>query len=174
MGAHSFQVLDAGGVPTDETMRQLRRLSASAVTVVTFTSDQGFRGVTVSAYCVVSLTPARVLICLASQGEALATIQAIRRFAVNVLSDTQEFLADQFAGRAPLVNPRFEGVKYRLSRSGNPILEDCLTWFDCSVQVTLDAGDHTVVVGDIREAGRGAGAMPLLYFDGSYRELQLE
>lgn len=174
MRDHSFQHLDGGSRPTDETMRQLRRLGAAAVTVVTFTSDQGFRGVTVSAFCVVSLTPARVLVCLASEGEALAIIRATGRFAVNVLSDTQEFLADRFAGRAPLVNPRFEGVKHRLSGSGNPILEDGLVWFDCSMQATFDGGDHAIVVGDVREAGRGAGTMPLLYFDGSYRELQFE
>lgn len=174
MGDRPFQALDGGSRPTDDTMRQLRRLGAAAVTVVTFTSDQGFRGVTVSAFCVVSLAPARVLVCLASQGEALAIIRASGRFAVNVLSDTQEFLAERFAGRAPLVSPRFEGVKHRVSGSGNPILDDCLVWFDCSLQATFDGGDHAIVVGDVWEAGRGAGAMPLLYFDGSYREIGIE
>lgn len=174
MEVRAFQALDGADPPTDETMRQLRRLDASAVTVVTFTSDHGFRGITVSAFCVVSLAPARVLICLASQGDALAAITSTGRFAVNVLSDIQEFLAEQFAGRAPLVNPRFERVKHRISGAGNPLLEDCLAWFDCRVEAIHDGGDHAIIVGDVREAGYGAGAMPLLYFDGAYRELQAE
>ncbi len=170
----SFQVFDGGNPPGVETMRQLRRSVASAVTVVTVATEHGFRGVTVSAFCVVSLAPARVLICLGRQGDALAAVTSVGRFAVNVLSDSQEFRAEQFAGRAPLVNPRFDRVKHRISGSGNPILEDSLVWFDCLVQAMHDGGDHVIVVGDVREAGQGAGALPLLYFDGTYRELAAE
>ncbi|MGH2461108.1 MAG: flavin reductase family protein [Chloroflexota bacterium] len=174
MAGQAFQTLGGAGPPTAETMRQLRRLDASAVTVVTYLAGQDFRGITVSAFGVVSLAPARVLVCLASQGDALAAVRSSGRFAVNVLSDSQEFLAEQFAGRAPLVSARFERVKHRISGAGNPLLEECLVWFDCRVEAIHGGGDHAIVVGDVREAGTGVGAMPLLYFDGSYRELEAE
>ncbi|HVC32323.1 MAG TPA: flavin reductase family protein [Chloroflexota bacterium] len=172
-GRRAFEAIDDGRPPSATAMRDLRRLHAAAVAVVTTNSDVGFRGITVSAFCVVSLAPASVLICLATRGEALTTIAAAGRFAVNVLSDTQEFLAERFAGRAPLVNPKFEGVTYRLSNAGDPLLDDCLVWFDCSVSSSYESGDHTIVVGNVDEAGYGHGAMPLLYFDGAYHDIEI-
>lgn len=170
----SFEVLDAGRPPSGQTMRELRRLHAAAVTVVTTATDEGLRGVTVSAFCIVSLEPPIVLICLDRGGEAVQAISASGRFAVSVLSDSQEFLAEQFAGRAPLVNPRFQGVRHRLGKTGCPILEDCLAWFDCVLETTLPAGDHVVLLGSVVQAGYGTGARPLLYFDGAYRELEID
>ena len=129
---------------------------------------------TVSAFCIVSLNPPRLLACLGTLSEGLAAIQNSRHFALSVLSDRQEFLADQFAGRAPAVNPRFVGIKHQLSKLGDPILEECLVWFSCAVEDSSPQGDHTVVYGDIREAGYGTGREPLLYFDGSYRYFQVD
>jgi flavin reductase (DIM6/NTAB) family NADH-FMN oxidoreductase RutF len=169
-----FQVVDGGGPPTEPSMRELRRRYAGSVCVVTARDERGFRGITVTAFCVVSLDPPTVLVCLASEGEALAAVAASGTFAVSILSDTQEFLADQFAGRAPLVNRRFDGVRHRLTTAGNPVLEDCLAWFDCAVSERLPAGDHAVVIGQVREAGYGTGSEPLLYFDGAYRSLGID
>lgn len=171
--ARAFEVVSGGNVPGADEMRELRRLHAAAVTVVTTRDDGGFRGVTVSAFSIVSLAPARVLVCLAMESEVLAAITASGSFAVSILADTQEFLAEQFAGRAPLVNRHFTGVKHRLTAGGNPVLEECLAWFDCSVATRLDVGDHVVVLGAVREAGQGTGVDPLLYFDGNYRSFQL-
>src|SRR5579884_3470706 len=113
-GRRSFEIVDGGQPPSPDSMRALRRLHAAAVTVVTFTTSEGFRGITVTAFCIVSLSPPIVLICLTRGGEAATAIERSSSYAVSVLSDQQEFLAERFAGRAPLVNPRFEGVKYRL------------------------------------------------------------
>lgn len=156
-----------------ESMRALRRLHASAVCVVTTTSAGGFRGVTATAFTIVSLSPPRVLVCLAQGSEALDAVRSANSFAVNLLSDQQEFLAERFAGRAPLVNQRFDGVKHQLSAGGNPILVDALAWFDCDLEGVQTHGDHAVVFGDVREAGFGDGSEALVYFEGAYRFLQI-
>jgi flavin reductase (DIM6/NTAB) family NADH-FMN oxidoreductase RutF len=54
---------------------------------------------------------------------------------------------------------------------GNPVLLDALAWFDCAIASLVPGGDHDIIVGDVREAGFGAGTGPLLYYDGRYREL---
>ena len=167
-----FSKLDDGGKPTPESIRILRREVASTVTVVTTADRGGFKGVTVSAFAIVSLLPPRLLVCLGAESERRGQIESLGHFAVSVLGDTQEFLADQFAGRAPSVNPRFDGVKHRLSGLGDPILEDSIVWFSCAVAGTSAQGDHIVIYGDIREAGFGRGREPLLYFDGSYRRFE--
>lgn len=158
--------------PNGAFIRELRRLHATAVTVVTFADDRGFRGVTVTAFAIVSLDPPRVLVCLDRLSDALAAVQTRGQFAVNVLSDRQEFLADRFAGRAPLVNARFDGAPHRLTLLGDPILTECLEWYDCRVDQIIPSGDHSIVVGAVLEANLGSGSLPLMYFDGRYRELR--
>jgi flavin reductase (DIM6/NTAB) family NADH-FMN oxidoreductase RutF len=143
------------------------------VTVVTTSAEPGYRGITVTAFCIVCLAPPRVMISLSTANETLAALLNTRHFAVSILSDTQEFLAERFAGRAPLVNSRFDGVKHRLSRGGVPVLEECLAWFDCVVGDKSVLGDYTIVLGHVQEAGYGNGGEALLYYDGAYRFLQI-
>ncbi|HEX5416083.1 MAG TPA: flavin reductase family protein [Chloroflexota bacterium] len=170
--ARSFQTLDNGQPPSAESLRSLRRLHAAAVCVVTTAFPGGLRGVTATAFTVVSLAPPRVLVCLGQGSDALGWVTAAGNFAVNVLADQQEFLAERFAGRAPLVNARFEGVKHQLTARGNPVLVDGLAWFDCAVESVHTQGDHVVVFGEVLAGGYGDGDEPLLYYDGAYRFLQ--
>jgi len=170
---HTFQSLDDGQPPRPESMRSVRRLLASGVAVVTTSAGGALRGVTATSFTVVSLDPPILLACLAQTSEALTLIRSANSFAVNLLSDHQEILAERFAGRAPLVNARFDGVKHRVSAAGNPLLVDGLAWFDCAVDAIEPHGDHAVVFGAVREAGFGDGVEPLVYFDGAYRLLEI-
>jgi flavin reductase (DIM6/NTAB) family NADH-FMN oxidoreductase RutF len=72
------------------------------------------------------------------------------------------------------VNRRFDGVPHHVSASGIPVLDNSLAWFDCKVKRVEPAGDHDIVLGEVRETGRGTDTLPLLYFDGSYAELRAD
>jgi flavin reductase (DIM6/NTAB) family NADH-FMN oxidoreductase RutF len=154
---------------TDQTLRKMRGLFASGVTVVTIVHEGKLRGVTVSAFASVSLNPPLVLICIANESESIEWIAESGVFAVNILSDEQEFLAERFAARAPLVNAHFDGVPYHTAITGSPILVDSLAWYNCRVDATHDGGDHTIFVGRVETVGFGAeGKSPLVYFANRY------
>lgn len=154
---------------TDQALRKLRGLFASGVTVVTTVHEGKLRGITVSAFSAVSLHPPLILICLANESESKEWIAESGVFAVNLLSDEQEFLSERFAARAPLVNARFDGVPYHTASTGSPILAGSLAWYDCRVETTHDGGDHTIYVGHIEAVGFGAeGKQPLVYFANRY------
>lgn len=154
---------------TDQTLRKMRGLFASGVTVVTTVHDGKLRGVTVSAFSAVSLNPLLVLICIANESESREWIAESGVFAVNILSDEQEFLAERFAARAPIVNARFDGVPYHTALTGSPLLVDSLAWYDCRVEALHDGGDHTIFVGRVEALGFGAeGKRPLVYFANRY------
>ena len=154
---------------TDQTLRKMRSLFASGVAVVTTVHEGKLRGITVSAFASVSLDPPLVLICLASESESKDWIAEGGIFAVNLLSDEQEFLSERFAARAPIVNARFDGVSYHTALTGSPILADSLAWYDCRTEATHDGGDHTIFIGRVEAVGYGAeGKQPLLYFANRY------
>jgi flavin reductase (DIM6/NTAB) family NADH-FMN oxidoreductase RutF len=153
---------------TDQTLRKMRGLFVSGVTVVTTVYEGQLRGVTVSAFASVSLNPPLVMVCLANESESKDWITESGIFAVNVLSDEQEFLSERFAARAPTVNARFDGVPYHTSITGSPILADSLAWYDCHVEASYDGGDHTIFIGRVEAGFEAEGKQPLVYFANRY------
>jgi flavin reductase (DIM6/NTAB) family NADH-FMN oxidoreductase RutF len=156
---------------TNANLRKLRGLFASGVTAVTTALDGKFHGVTVSAFASVSLDPPLVLISLANETTSRNMIAESGIFAVNILSDDQEFLSERFAARAPTVNEEFEGVPDHVEATGAPILEGSLAWYDCRVIATHDGGDHTLFVGQVESIGFDKSRKPLLYFANRYARL---
>jgi len=157
---------------TDQALRKMRGYFASGVTVVTTAHAGQLRGVTVSAFAAVSLDPPLVLVCIANEAESKEWIAESGIFAVNILSDEQEFLSERFAARAPLVNAHFDGVSYHTALTGSPILADALAWYDCRVEATHDGGDHTIFIGRVETFGfEGEGKQPLVFFANHYQHL---
>jgi len=154
------------------TFRSVLGRFASGVTVVTVRDKQLYdHGMTVSAFCSLSLEPPLVLICIeksASLHAVLATGNTASQFAVNILESKQEELARRFAEEHP---DRFEGVGFTRARTGAPILDDCVAIIECEVQSRHPAGDHTIVIGSVIASATSDGS-PLLYYRGGYATLE--
>ena len=152
-----------------DTFRSVLGRFASGVTVVTACDAEGHdHGMTVSAFCSLSLEPPLVLVCIdrtASMFPALGTATA---FAVNILSHSQEALSRRFAADEP---DRFAGVGYSRGQGGCVLLDDVLAHLECSIVRQLDAGDHTIVIGEV-ETAEAQSERPLLYYRGGYAQLE--
>src|SRR5215203_3502709 len=122
---------------TDLDLREIRRRWASGVVVVTTVDGNGgFRGATVSAFAAVSLEPPLVLVCLDRSGRMSEMVPEAGIFAVSILESNQEFLAERFAGRAPLPDKVFTGVLHSSAGNGCPILDGAHAWYACRVVAT--------------------------------------
>jgi flavin reductase (DIM6/NTAB) family NADH-FMN oxidoreductase RutF len=154
------------------TLRRALSNRVTGVAVVTTRTDEGLRGITVSSFTSVSLEPPLVLVCIDHASQSHDWIAEAGMFAINILSDRQEMLAERFASRAPLVDERFEDVPHQFAVTGAPILDGCLAWLDCHLWARYDGGDHTVFVGQVKAAGVGPAHPPLIYFHSNYAHLQ--
>jgi flavin reductase (DIM6/NTAB) family NADH-FMN oxidoreductase RutF len=85
-------------------------------------------------------------------------------FTVNVLKRDQQDLARRFGTRSGRDEDKLAGILWHSGRSGAPILEDSLAYFDCELTGRLQAGDHELVLGRVTD-GRilAPGAEPLAY-----------
>jgi len=140
---------------------------ASGVTVVT-TLDPATRapaGVTVSAFCSVSLEPPLVLVCLGERTADLDAFRGFGHFAVNILSEHQRDLSIRFASRS---GDKWAGVSWEGWDSGVPILSGCLANLECATVEARPCGDHVILVGRVVRLRHDAGGAPLLYGRGSY------
>ena len=164
-----------GGIAADAgAMRAARRRWAGGVAVVLTRDGAGFRGATVSAFAVVSLDPALVLFCLDREGRMATAVPAVGAFTASILDRRQAFLAERFAGRAPLPDAALSGVPYDVLPSGLPVLRDALAWFACRVRETHNGGDHVVVIGEVETVGLGPDTDdPLLFYEGRFRGIEV-
>ena len=87
-------------------------------------------------------------------------------FTVNVLKQGQQDLATRFGTRSGRDEDKLAGILWHSGRTGAPILEDALAYFDCELTGSMQAGDHRLVVGRVTD-GRilAADAEPLAYAD---------
>jgi 3-hydroxy-9,10-secoandrosta-1,3,5(10)-triene-9,17-dione monooxygenase reductase component len=141
---------------------------ATGVTVVTTRDGAGHPlGLTVSAFCSVSLHPPLVLVCIDHRSEANAAMRESGLFAVNVLAEGQEDVSRRFAapGRAKLKDFELHEGKH-----GLPLVPGALAHVECRVRSFHDEGDHAVWVGEVRTLSAHPGR-PLLYHAGEYRRL---
>jgi flavin reductase ActVB len=80
--------------------REIMSTFPSGVAIVTARGDDGKpRGLTVSAFCPVSLSPPLVLVCIDKASNSLIAIQRSGGFTVNLLAAGREELARRYADR---------------------------------------------------------------------------
>ncbi len=148
--------------------RQLLGRFTTGVTILTTHLPDGRpAGMTANSLASVSLDPPLLSACIEHAAELHNPLLVAPGFVVNVLEASQEALSRRFAGSHP---DRFDGVGYRASPGGYPILEGVLAWIECAPHATYPAGDHTIVVGRVLHGGTTDGA-PLVYFRGGYTGL---
>lgn len=143
---------------------------ASGITVVT-TRDAQERdvGMTVSAFCSVSLHPPLVQVTVDRVASMFDALRAAERFGVNVLASDQEALSRRFAAVDSM--HRFDGIGYTRGESRVVLLDDALAHLECRLVAQHPAGDHTIFVGEVERAA-ARDARPLLYYRGGYAQLE--
>lgn len=139
----------------------------SGVTIVTTTDADGEAwGITASAFCSVSLSPPLVLFCPAVSARSHDLLRGAERYAINVLRPEHRTLALRFATAGA---DKFARAGFR-TESGVPVLSSALATLVCRASARYDAGDHSILVGEVESVHVQEG-MPLLYFDREFREL---
>jgi flavin reductase (DIM6/NTAB) family NADH-FMN oxidoreductase RutF len=142
---------------------------ATGVTVVTTRDKRGRdAGMTVSAFSSVSLEPPLVLICIDHAASIYNTLAKATHFVANILSEGQEAIARRFSEKDP---NRFEGIGYERGQTGCAVIFDVLGYIECGIIARHEAGDHTIIVGQVDVAVSNEGK-PLLYYRGGYAQLE--
>lgn len=151
----------------ESAFRSLLGRFATGVTVVTARDMAGtHHGMTVSAFSSLSLDPPLVLMCIDKTATMFELLTTGAAFTVNILASHQEEIARRFAAAE---SHKFDGIGYAADESG-AALDDVLANAQCARINSIEAGDHTIVIGEVRKATVSEGE-PLLYFRGGYAGL---
>lgn len=132
---------------------------AAAVAIVTTGAEDAPHGTTVSAFMSLSLEPPMVLVSLDQRSALLGELHVGSPIGINVLSTKQGTLARRFANKGV---DRFAGVEWEMA-DGAPKLPCNHTWVAGTVSQLIKAGDHVLVLIDVRSAEVNSN-QPLLYW----------
>jgi len=144
----------------------MARLPAGVVVITARVGDE-FRGLTASSLVSISLEPPMVLVGLERESATRAAVLETKAFNASLLTRSQEFLADRFAGRAPALDLEWRTLPHRLGTNGIPLLDGCAAWLECRLVQVHEAGDHDICVGEVQAAAIGSGD-PLILWDRSF------
>ncbi|GEP12037.1 flavin reductase family protein [Methylobacterium gnaphalii] len=150
-------------------------LFPTGVAIITADTREGIRlGATVSSFTSVSLEPPLISFNVANSSKAFELWSSVEEFAVNILAESQSELSTRFAraqsdkwsGISPL-----DGEVLRV-----PLVPGALAWFECARFSTIPAGDHLILLGEVKAIRRSPAKdpRPLLFFSSRYRRLDYE
>jgi len=149
--------------------REVMGTFPSGVVVLTaFGEDGRPRGLTVSAFCAISLEPPLALVCIDKTSITLPAVQHTGGFTANILATGRENLARRMATK---LSDKFDGLAWRRpeSRVGGPILEeDSAAYAVCALRDTIEGGDHWILIGLVTEGAHNEGMAPMVFTRRAY------
>ncbi len=161
----------AHGVIDRQRYREVMSAFPSGVVVLTaFADDDRPRGLTVSAFCAVSLEPPLALVCIDKTSNTLPAVQHTRGFTANILAAGRESLARQMATK---LSDKFDALEWRRpeGKVGGPILEaDSAAYAVCALRDTIEAGDHWILIGLVTEGEHREDVVPLVFSRRTFSE----
>ena len=155
----------SSAVVSPDLFRRACALFPTGVAVLTTRAPDGTpHGLTVNAFCSLSLDPPLVLVAVDRACSVLETFENSGHFAINFLSSEQRDLSVRFS---ELPEGRFSGVPWTPGAEGAPLLEGAIGSIECRITQVVDAGDHKALIGEVIAATVGEGE-PLVFFRSSY------
>lgn len=132
----------------------------TGVTVVTaYDEENKPMGLTVNSFASVSLDPLLILWSIDKRVSTYDEFLKTDRFSINILASDQKDLCNLFASRGV---DRFSQCEWEKSALDLPVLKDTLATLQCKVHNKVEAGDHTIMIGEVIDI-QNRDKEPLLY-----------
>ena len=142
------------------------RLFPYGLHVITMCSGGGEHGFVAAWVMQAAFTPPMLVVAVENESRGLPLIREARGFAVNVLRADQRDLATRLGSTSASVPEKLDGAATSPGPTlGTPLLRDALGWLECRLVATMPAGSHTLVLGEVLEAGVERPGVPLTLVD---------
>ena len=146
----------------DNSIAALFQRVTQGVYVVGLAHGQARNAFTAAWVMQVSFDPLLLALSINPQHSSYALLKQGGAFSVNVLKKGQLDLAAHFSQAARA--DKLASIAWTEGRTGAPLLQGCLAWFECRLVSEHLAGDHVLALGRVID-GRllDAEAEPMIY-----------
>ena len=146
----------------------MQDIVAKAIThgvyIVSARTKERMNGMTAAWIAQVSMNPVLLMVSIAPARYTYGLIRESGYFAINVLAEGQEGLAQSFGFRSGRKHDKFQNIPYFDAPNGSPVLKDAMAFLECKLTDAFTAGDHSLFIGSIVEAGLLKSDQPPLIF----------
>ena len=150
--------------PSADDTRALRRAFGcfgTGVTIITAQTPNGPLGMTANSFSSISLDPALVLWSPAKNSQRHDAFVAAPRFCIHILAADQLEVAKHFATNGT----DFSLFDWTDGPTGCPTLSGGLAEFHCDTYAVHPAGDHSLVLGQVKKVVQHTSDGPGLLFE---------
>ena len=139
--------------------------------VVTVTANGEEHGMTANWVMQAAFEPPMVAIVVENTSKTIGMIRDSHYFAVSLLAAGQRELAGKLGRSSDQAPSKLKGIRTKPAPvSKTPVLADGLGWVECRAIASLPAGDHTLVLGEVVEAGvENPDAQPLTLQESGFK-----
>jgi len=139
----------------------------TGVVVISAVDESGDRcAMTIGSFGSVSLDPPLVMFMPTITSKSWQSLQnAQNGYCINVLGSEQEGISLAVASHR---DDKLSDLPWTDGVEGNPRLDGCLAYVECDPVSVTPAGDHLIVVCEVRSAETGVPGDPLVFFRGGF------
>ncbi len=130
----------------------LSNVISTGVYIITVRSGERINGMTAAWVTQVSFKPKLVVVSIAPARYTHNLIQESGFFCINTLSKDDIELAKKFGFLSGRNEDKFKDINYTNALKGSPIIEGAIAYVECEVVSSVDAGDHTLFIGQVVDA----------------------
>jgi flavin reductase (DIM6/NTAB) family NADH-FMN oxidoreductase RutF len=104
-------------------------------------------GMTVNSFTSISLDPPLVLWSIQNSSDCYMSFSEADLYAISILSSDQKAVANQYSKKN---NHVLDDDIFSLGELGLPIIKDSLCSFECEIRDKYLCGDHTIIIGEVK------------------------
>lgn len=146
----------------NENLKRFMRQFPQGVTLVTTVEGGRPRGMTVSSFTSLSLTPPLIMIAIAKDATSYKAFVSARSFNVQLLDQDQAAIAMRFATKMEH-EEKFRGFSSMSDSNDNPVVDGALGYLECANYQIHDVGDHSLIIARVTAAKLLRDSPPLVY-----------
>jgi len=142
---------------------------ATGVTIVTTQSDIGPLGMTANSFSSISMEPPLVMWAPGRGSRRHDAFVNAQSFCIHILAEGQFALAKHFATQGE----GFDAFDWTIGADNVPLLAGCAAQIHCTQHSTIEAGDHTMILGNVTEASY-RDVSGLIFHNGKFGQFHLD
>ena len=108
-----------------------------------------------------SFQPPLVMVAVKADSGLCELVKKTNKFAINILSDSQKQIAEDFFRSTVLEDSKLNGHPFTTGDTGAPVLDEVYAYFECTVLGKMELGDHIIFSGEVVFVGHREDGKPL-------------
>ena len=139
------------------------------VAIATTAVGKEKRGITIGSFTSLSMQPPLISFNIDKEAQFHDLLSRTTHYAVHLPKPEESPLCNHFATSGLTPEEQFNSVEHYRNSYGNPVLKNISTVIQCRAYEQFEAGDHTIVVGEVLDVDQQSGESIVLYYNRSYR-----